>query len=483
MAFHSDFVWGAASSAYQIEGAYNRDGKGPSIWDVFSNTPGKIHNNHTGDTACCHYDHYKEDIKLMSSLGIKAYRFSVSWTRIFPKGDSNLNATGLAFYDHLVDCCLENGITPYMTLFHWDLPQALEDDGGWENRATAYQFESYAAFMSEHFSDRVKHFITINEPQIISYMGYYRGVYAPGKQLSVKGTLQVIHHLALAHGLAVKAIREHAVQDVEIGFASTGELCYPSDDDTANIDTARQMSFATTKLNWGFSHHIYCDMTCLGKYPQIMGTYFETALADEKEFKNKSELCYQDLDFVQNGDIELIHQPIEFLGINVYNGHEVNALGYVPKIPGGPRTAMKWPVTPAVMNWSIRFMYNRYKLPIYITENGLSCNDFVYLDGKVHDPQRIDFLTRYLSELEKACNSGADVRGYFHWSFTDNFEWSCGYDEHFGLIYVDYATQKRIPKDSAYWYQDFIQHANAPAPEITDTAEPAVKKQIVIRIG
>lgn len=456
MPFRSDFVWGAASSAYQIEGASNRDGKGPSVWDVFANTPGKIIHNQTGNTACCHYDNYIEDIDLMKSLGIRAYRFSIAWTRIFPYGDHRLNQAGLDYYDNLVRYCLSSHITPYITLFHWDLPEALEKKGGWTNRDTAKAFADYAAFVTNHFSDRVKHFITINEPQIISFLGYHTGTYAPGLKLGVSDTMKTTHYLALAHGLAVKAMRTAAVSPIEIGFASTGDLCYPSSTDSADIDAARQMSFSTRKDNWAFNHHIFCDMTCLGKYPVIEGTYLEHAIKEEYIDGQKVPRIYEDFPFVEPGDIKLIHQPIDFIGFNIYNGHEVNSLGFMPKIPGGPRTALKWPITPAVMNWSLRFLHDRYHLPFYITENGLSCNDFIYQDGKVHDAARIDFLSRYIKELEKASDSGVDLRGYFHWSFTDNFEWSNGYEEHFGLIYIDYATQKRIPKDSAYWYRDLI---------------------------
>jgi beta-glucosidase len=442
MSFNSDFIWGTASSAYQVEGAFARDGKGNSIWDVFANTPGAIKHNENGNLACCHYDHYQEDIALMQQLGIKAYRFSISWPRVFPLGDMVVNPLGLQFYDNLVDCCLSHGITPYITLYHWDLPQALEDTGGWLNRDTAYAFALYSAFICKHFSDRVRHFITINEPQIISFLGYYNGDHAPGRKLSINDTLCVVHHLALAHGLAVSAMRESTAQPVQIGFSSTGALCYPADDtSTTDINMARRLTFEITKDNWNFCHHIFCDAACLGHYPDIAGTFLEK----ETSF-----------DFVKYGDMSLICQPIDFLGLNIYNGHAANSDGILPASQGSPRTALKWPVSPRVMNYGVRFLYERYQLPILITENGLSCNDKIYLDGKVHDADRIDFLTRYLTELEKAYDSGVDIQGYFHWSFTDNFEWNNGYDERFGLVYIDYATQQRIPKDSALWYQSFI---------------------------
>ena len=448
--FQSNFVWGVASSAYQIEGGWDCDGKGPSIWDTFCHQGSNIANAQTGDISCNHYENYLNDIKLMHSLGIHSYRFSISWPRVFPNGDNVLNSKGLEFYDKLVDALIEYNITPYITLYHWDLPQALEDQGGWQNRDTAVAFSVSAAFICKHFSSRVKNYITINEPQIISFLGYHNGIHAPGLKLSMGATLNVIHNLALAHGMAVNAMRLSANAPVLIGFSSTGELCYPYENqDSSNInfksstkediDTARSMSFTVTKDNWMFCHTIFCDAVCLGKYPDILG-----------EPASKLISAFKD------GDMEIMHQPIDFLGVNIYNGHCVDSNGFVPREPGFPRTALKWPITPEVMNWGTRFIYERYQLPIYITENGLSCHDKIYLDGKVHDQERIDFLQRYLLELEKSYLAGTDISGYFHWSFTDNFEWHNGYEDRFGLIYIDYQTQERIPKDSALWYKSII---------------------------
>lgn len=455
--FDKNFLWGAASSSYQIEGAFAEDGKGLSIWDTFSNKPGNIAHDENGNKACDHYHRYREDIALMKSLGIQAYRFSISWTRIFPDGivkdsDGNIhyNKAGLDFYDNIVNCCLENGIKPFITIYHWDLPQSLEDKGGWLNRDTAYIFADYAEFICEHFSDRVTNIATINEPQIISGLGYMLGLHAPGKKLDAVSVLSVIHHLALAHGLSVTKMRAASKQPVKIGFSSTGDLCYPASECDEDIDTAKAECFNIVKGNMTFNHTIFCDMTCLGRYPDIAGTelHLESGLEKIRH--------YEELPFVKEGDIELIHQPIDYLGVNVYNGHEVSAAGHINKKPGSPRTALGWPVTPGVMNYGIRYLYERYNLPIYIFEDGLACNDIVSLDGKVHDSNRIDFLTRYLTDLEKAYQAGVPILGYFHWSFTDNFEWHSGYDPRFGLIYVDYETQQRIPKDSAYWYSDLI---------------------------
>lgn len=455
--FDKNFLWGTASSSYQIEGAFTEDGKGLSIWDTFSNKPGNIAHDENGNKACEHYHRYREDISLMKNLGIQAYRFSISWSRIFPDGivkdsDGNIryNKAGLDFYDKIVNFCLENNIKPFITIYHWDLPQALEDKGGWLNRETAFVFADYAEFICKHFSDRVTNIATINEPQIISGLGYMLGLHAPGKKLDTVSVLSVIHHLALAHGLAVTKMRAVAKQPVKIGFSSTGGLCYPSKECDEDIDAARAECFNIVKGNMTFNHTIFCDMTCLGRYPDIAGTELHLEPGLEKIGH------YEELPFVKKGDIELIHQPIDYLGINVYNGHEINAAGYINKKPGSPRTALGWPVTPGVMNYGIRYLYERYNLPIYIFEDGLACNDIISLDGKVHDSNRIDFLTRYLTDLEKAYKAGVPILGYFHWSFTDNFEWHSGYDPRFGLVFVDYETQQRIPKDSAYWYSDLI---------------------------
>lgn len=458
--FDKNFLWGTASSSYQIEGAFAEDGKGLSIWDTFSNKPGNIAHDENGNKACDHYHRYREDIVLMKSLGIQAYRFSISWPRIFPDGivkdsDGNIryNKAGLDFYDNIVNFCLENDIKPFITIYHWDLPQALEDKGGWLNRETAFIFADYAEFICEHFSDRVTNIATINEPQIISGLGYMLGLHAPGKKLDAVSVLSVIHHLALAHGLAVTKMRAVAKQPVKTGFSSTGNLCYPATECNEDIDAARAECFNIVKGNMTFNHTIFCDMTCLGRYPDIVNTELHLEPGLEKIGR------YEELPFVKDGDIKLIHQPIDYLGINVYNGHEINAAGYINKKPGSPRTALGWPVTPGVMNYGIRYLYERYNLPIYIFEDGLACNDIISLDGKVHDSNRIDFLTRYLTDLEKAYNAGVPILGYFHWSFTDNFEWHSGYDPRFGLIYVDYETQQRIPKDSAYWYSDLIKQS------------------------
>lgn len=440
MGFHKDFVWGAASASYQIEGAWNEDGKGSSIWDVFCHEKGNIAGDETGDIACDAYHRLEEDVKLMKKVGLLAYRFSVSWSRIFPNGDMKLNQKGLAYYDKLVDLLLENEITPYLTLYHWDLPAALQDKGGWANRNTAYAFASYGKFIAEYFKNRVKHFITLNEPQIFIMLGLQTGDHAPGYKLSDKEVFPIIHNALLAHGLAIKAMKEVNPKS-QIGLSSTGKLCYPITDSRENILASQKECFTFKDTKYLFTHTLFLDPIILGKYPENLNGGFN--------------------DFVKTisaKDIEIISYPMDFLGVNIYNGIPVDTQGNEVKKPTGfPRTALRWPVTPKVMRYGINALYNRYHLPILITENGQSCNDRIFLDSKVHDPDRIDFLQRYLSELELAGEDGTKLLGYFHWSFLDNFEWHSGYDDRFGIVYVNYENQERILKDSAYWYRTVIE--------------------------
>lgn len=440
--FPKAFLWGAASSAYQIEGYSLEDGGGASIWHTFSHTPGKIANDDHGDIACDSYHRYEEDIALLKELGVKAYRFSTSWARIDPNGDGNWNTAGLAYYDRLVDGCIAAGIEPYMTLYHWELPQSLEDQGGWREEKTAYAFGRFAKMMAAHFKGRVKSYFTLNEPQCTTSLGYAQGLHAPGLKLPLEEQFRIHVHQMVAHGLAQRAIKE-ADPDAIVGLASTGNLCYPEKETAEYIEAARQATFATAEEFWIFTHQWLLDPVCLGRFPECSGTLLEPLVKT-----------------VTTEQMQIIHTVPDMLGFNVYNGHAIrpseNGFEYVPKYPGFPRTALKWPVTPEVMDWGMRFLYERYPLPMFITENGLSCNDKIYLDGKVHDLDRIDFLTRYLTCLNRAMESGVDVRGYFHWALTDNFEWHSGYSDRFGLVFVDYPTVTRIPKDSFYWYKDVV---------------------------
>ena len=445
--FPKDLLWGAASSAYQIEGYALEDGGGASIWDTFTHTPGIIDYGDTGDIACDSYHRYEEDIAFLKELGVKAYRFSTSWARIDPNADGNWNPGGLAYYDKLVDCCLMNGIEPYMTLYHWELPQRYEDRGGWRNEETAHAFGRFAGMMAAHFKGRVQNYFTLNEPQCTTSLGHQIGVHAPGLRLGLEEQFSVHLNQLLAHGLAQRAMKA-ADPTAIVGIASTGNLCYPETETEENIASARAATFAVSEENWIFTHHWLLDPICLGHFPDCSRTALEPLV-----------------NAVTPEQMEIIHTVPDILGYNVYNGHAVNINGYVPKYPGFPRTALKWPVTPEVLDWGMRFLYERYPLPSYITENGLSCNDRIYLDGKVHDIERIDFLTRYLNSLYRAIENGADIRGYFHWSLTDNFEWHNGYGERFGLLFIDYPAGCRIPKDSFHWYKNVIQNGLTSRPQ------------------
>ncbi len=438
MFFSRDFIWGAASSAYQIEGAWNEDGKGGSIWDEFCHVSGKINNGHTGDAACDAYHLYEKDLGILRDMGLHAYRFSISWPRIFPEGRGPVNQKGLAYYDALVDAMLKNGIEPYATLFHWDLPLCLHKQGGWLIRDTARAFADYAALIAEHFDGRIQNYFTINEPQCIVSLGYAQGLHAPGLMLPPEKQAECMHNLLLAHGLAVQAIRDASRRPVRVGMASTGKLCYPAEDAPESCEAAQAATFHLAPDDWLFVHHWFLDAAIMGHYP-----------AEAPPFLLKFA------DSVSPGDFKVIRQDLDFLGVNIYNGTPVDAAGNVqPRYPGFPRTAMKWPVTPEVMHYGLRWLHGRYGLPLFISENGQSCNDRIFLDGRVHDPDRIDFLSRYLTELKKAAADGVPLLGYFHWSLTDNFEWNNGFDERFGLVYIDYPTQKRIPKDSCLWFAE-----------------------------
>ena len=442
MGFPKDFVWGAASAAYQIEGHDLADGGGASIWRTFSHTPGKVAWGDNGDIACDAYHRFEEDLDLLAQTGAGAYRFSTSWARIDPKGDGNWNPAGLAYYDRLVEGCLARGLTPYLTLYHWELPQAVEDRGGWQKEETAYAFARFASMMAEHFKGRVRHYFTLNEPQCSTSLGYEQGIHAPGLRLPLDRVFRVLVHQMMAHGLAQRAIKAVDPETV-VGLASTGNLCYPETESEGDIAAARCATFATVQEYWVFTHHWLLDPICLGRFPECTGTALEPLVKT-----------------VTPEQLEIIHTVPDMLGYNIYNGHEVRAgdagFEFVEKYTGYPRTALKWPVTPGVLNWGLRFLQERYGLPGFITENGLSCNDKIYLDGQVHDLDRIDFLHRYLAALSRAVENGADIRGYFHWSLTDNFEWHSGYCDRFGLIFVDYPTQKRIPKDSYRWFSAVI---------------------------
>ena len=445
--FPSDFVWGAATSSYQIEGAVTEDGKGAHIWDIFTREEGRIFENHTGEIACDHYHRFKDDVKLMKEMGIRAYRFSIDWSRVLPNGCGSVNEKGIAFYNALIDELLKNNIEPYVTLYHWELPYELYKRGGWMNPQIVEWFGDYARLVAERFSDRVKNFFTLNEPQCFVGLGFLTGDHAPGVHAPLRDTFEMAHNALKAHGRAVQMLRACGKQKLCIGYAPTASMCYPATESAQDIEAARTALFSLPddKQNWTWNVSWWSDPVFFGHYP-------EEGLVKYEKYLPK----------ITDEDMKLISQPIDMYGQNIYNGQCVR-MGkdgkpeFIKRYDGFPKTAIDWPVTPECLNWGPRFLYERYKTPIYITENGLSCHDVVSLDGKVHDPNRIDFLARYLGELKKAATA-ADIRGYFHWSLMDNFEWSKGYSERFGLIYVDYRTQQRIMKDSAYWYRDYIKN-------------------------
>jgi beta-glucosidase len=448
MSFPDSFLWGAAAASYQIEGGAFADGKGASVWDMFVRKPGAVVGGHTGDVACDHYHRYAEDVALMKGMGLKAYRLSVSWPRVLPEGTGTPNAAGLAFYDRLVDSLLAAGIEPWVTLFHWDFPLALYYKGGWLNRDSAEWFADYAALVTQKLSDRVKSWMTLNEPQVYINAGHLDGRHAPGDKLPLREVIRAGHHTLLAHGRGVQAIRANSKQPCRIGYAPASYPKVPLTDSRADLEAARRAFFSIANKNlWNMSW--WLDPVFLGEYP-----------ADGWRFYGA------DVPTLRAGDLELISQPVDFFGVNIYAGDCVRALAdgspeQVPWPDGHPITAFEWPVVPEAMYYTTRFCHERYGKPIVVTENGLSCRDWVSTDGKVHDPQRIDFTRRYLLEVERAIDGGIPIEAYFHWSFIDNFEWARGYKERFGLVYCDYATGTRTPKDSSVWYADVIRSNGA----------------------
>ena len=443
MSFAADFVWGAAAASYQIEGASREDGKGPSVWDVMSREPGKIWEGNTGDVSCDHYHRYEEDVRLMWEIGLKAYRLSISWPRVMPNGTGTVNEKGLAFYDRLVDVLLENGVQPWVTLFHWDYPYPLFQRGGWLNPDSSDWFAEYAQAIVDKLSDRVSCWMTLNEPQVFVDSGHRLGRHAPGLQLGLTNVLTAAHNALLAHGKAVQVIRHRARSQPTIGAAPVGIISFPETESAKDIEAARKRMFSVTERNcWNNSW--FAEPMVLGHYPEEGMTLFGSDMPDLPE-----------------RDLRTICQPLDFYGANIYHGQCVRAsddgsFDLVKEADGPALTTMDWRVTPEALYWGPRYLFERYKLPIVVTENGMANCDWVQLDGRVRDPQRIDFLTRYLRQLKRATDDGVPVKGYFLWSVMDNMEWAQGYKQRFGLIYVDYATGKRTIKDSAYWYKELI---------------------------
>ena len=440
--FPDNFLWGAATAAYQIEGAVHEDGRGPSIWDTFSHTPGKVHNGDTGDVACDHYHRWQEDVALMKRLGLQAYRFSIAWPRILPEGTGAINPRGLDFYDKLVDALLAANITPFVTLYHWDLPQALQDQGGWTNRETANAFAEYAGIVVHRLGDRVKHWITLNEPWVSAFMGHALGEHAPGLQ-KYPAALQAAHHLLLGHGLAVPRIRD-AAPDSQVGITLNLSPAIPLSDSQEDRDAVQRFD--------GFLNRWFLDPVFGRGYPEYMVSLYSI-------FSPK----------LNGGDPQTIAAPIDFLGINYYFPIAVraasilkNPLRFETLTPedatkmGLDLTAMDWPVVPQGLSDLLQRVQRDYNPPaIYITENGAAFDDEV-IDGDVHDERRIAYLREHFKAAHQALEAGVPLRGYFVWSLLDNFEWAHGYSKRFGVVYVDYATQQRIPKASAEWYRQVI---------------------------
>jgi beta-glucosidase len=448
MGFKNDFVWGGATASYQIEGAAYEDGKGLSIWDVFTHEKNRIYDGRTGDIACDHYHLYQKDVDLMKEIGFTGYRFSICWPRIIPGGIGAVNEKGLDFYERLLDALLKAGITPFATLYHWDYPYSLHLKGGWLNNDSSEWFAEYASLVGKRYGDRLKNIITFNEPQCLIGLSYSDTDNAPGIHYPLRDTLRMGHNVLLSHGKAVKALRS-LISGVNIGISPTAPVSCPITDNADDREAARKSYFyiGENQKSIHYSVAYWSDPVFLGQYPKELYDNFDSLMG-----------------FVKAEDLKIISEPVDFLGQNIYQGYPVKSDGKggwerVQHRPGYPFTGNKWPVTPECLYWGPVFLSERYKKPVYITENGLALADVVSLDGKVHDPNRIDFLHRYLRELRRAAESGVDIRGYFHWTVTDNFEWDMGFTQRMGLIFCDYETQERIVKDSAWWYRDVI-HAN-----------------------
>jgi beta-glucosidase len=446
MTFPTDFRWGVSTASYQIEGAVTEDGRGRSIWDTFSHEPDRIGDGSTGDRTCDHYHRVDEDVALIADLGARAYRFSIAWPRIQPTGAGEANAPGIAFYDQLVDKLLERGIEPVATLFHWDLPQALQDAGGWSNRDTAARFGEYAELMAGALGDRVALWLTLNEPIIHFGMGHLIGIHAPGVQL-LDNLFPVVHHQLLAHGLAVAALRRDSTGMVGIANNYTPSWAVGRDNTPASATDADR---AAAEVYDAFHNRLFTDPILLGRYPDG----YERLAGEPVE------------GIVLDGDLDVIAAPLDALGVNYYNPTAISAPEPDSPIPfaldqlaGYPTTAFGWPVVPAALTELLVTLRDRYgdRLPpIWITENGCCYDDVPGPDGSIVDSERIAFLDAHVRAVEDAIDKGVDVQGYCLWSLMDNWEWAEGFTKRFGLVHVDFDTLTRTPKASYHWYRDLI---------------------------
>jgi len=441
--FPDHFRWGVSTSSYQIEGAARQDGRGESIWDMYVRRSGVIAGGGTGEVACDHYNRWQTDIDWLSKLGLNAYRLSVAWPRILPEGTGKVEQRGVDFYDRLIDTLLAKDIEPWISLFHWDYPLRLFQRGGWLNPNSARWFADYVEIVVRRLSDRVTHWITYNEPQVFISEGHLQGRHAPGLQLPWKEVLLAAHHALLGHGLATLSIRANAVKTPSVGYAPACPVSLPASNTAMDVAIAFAESCSLThETLWNLAW--WLDPVVLGHYPLNAAEIFGSSMPNPAP-----------------GDLEIIAQPLDFLGLNLYWGPRVDAkhrgTGAVWNYPvDHPRSAFGWALTPEIMHWGPRFMAKRYKLPVVVTENGISCLDSIATDGNIHDGLRVDFLTRHLAMLRSAMNVGVDVQGYFHWTLLDNFEWADGYKQRFGLLYTDFSTQTRTPKDSFHHYHDVI---------------------------
>src|SRR5215211_9428498 len=450
MNFPGGFLWGTATAAYQVEGAAKEDGRGPSIWDVFSHAPGNVLHGDTGDIACDHYHRFAEDLDIMASLGVRGYRFSVAWPRIQPEGSGPPNQKGFDFYKRLVEGLWERSIVPMLTLYHWDLPQVLEDKGGWTSRETSERFAEYAGILYRELADVVPFWITLNEPWVSAWLGYGTGVHAPGHKDTAKA-LSATHHLLLGHGLALERMRSVRHEDNQLGITLNLSPIRASKDREADREAARRVD--------GQANRLYLNPLFHGGYPEDVVSYYRERGVD--------------LSFVWDGDLDRISVPFDFLGINYYFRNTVREapeedgqsmpftdLGARTVVPhDAEKTAMGWPVEPeGLTEILVRIKEEYADVPIYITENGRAVHDYIDPEGDVHDEERVSYLDAHFRAAHEAMERGVDLRGYMVWSLLDNFEWAEGYSKRFGIVFVEYGTQRRVPKSSARWYSDVIRH-------------------------
>lgn len=445
--FSETFLWGAATASYQIEGSPWKEGGGYSVWDTFCTLPGKVWRGQSGETACDHYRRLEEDVDIMAELGLRAYRFSVSWPRVLPEGSGRVNQQGLDFYGRLVDLLLDRGIEPCITLFHWDYPHELFLKGGWMHPDSPLWFQDYAELMVRTLGDRVSRWITLNEPQCF-VSGHGNGYHAPGLQLDIRSMTRIIHHVLLSHGKGAEAVKSVGGDRCRVGIAPVGVLTVPAERSPQCIELARSRTFSIPRYDAAsiaWNNPVWFDPILTGSYPEEylsrLGGHLKPDFAD---------------------DLPEISREIDFIGLNIYQADVIRPDGRViepedAERTGEPISGFNWPIVPESLYWGPKFFHEAYRKPIYITENGTSVRDYPDESGRIHDWQRMAFTRQYLRCLREAVLEGVPVKGYFHWSLMDNFEWAEGFRERFGLVYVDFRTQRRMIKDSGRWYRKVIE--------------------------